>query len=103
MRRSIVCHDKAAVRFLLKVAALGVLALVLLGAWVWSGLPAHGAVADLARENPGPTALMKQREREAQKAGRTPRRSQSWAPISRISRHLIHAVLAAEDQKFYLE
>jgi len=88
-------------RGLLKIAIVGVAALALLALWVWAGLPSHRQVAALAHENPGPTALMKQREREAQKKGRPARQSQAWVPVSRISRHLIHAVLAAEDQKFF--
>jgi monofunctional glycosyltransferase len=88
-------------RVLLKIALAGVAALALLALWVWAGLPSRGEVAALAHDNPGPTALMRQRQREAEKAGRPARRSQAWAPISRMSRHLIHAVLAAEDQKFF--
>src|SRR5688572_30621375 len=44
---------------------------------------------------------MRQREKEARAAGRTPRRQQTWIPIGRMSRHLVHAVLASEDQKFF--
>ena len=55
----------------------------------------------LARGNPGPTALMRQRAAEAAKRGRPARLSQAWVPASRISRHLVHAVLASEDQKFF--
>jgi monofunctional biosynthetic peptidoglycan transglycosylase len=89
------------VRLLLKVAIAGVAALALLVLWIWAGLPGRGEVAALARENPGPTALMRQRARESGKAGRPARRAQTWVPVSRISRHLVHAVLAAEDQKFF--
>jgi monofunctional biosynthetic peptidoglycan transglycosylase len=88
-------------RGLLKFVLIGVLALALLALWVILGLPSRAEVARLSEQNPGPTALMRQREHEAQKAGRKPRRAQAWEPISRISRHLIHAVLAAEDQKFF--
>jgi monofunctional glycosyltransferase len=88
-------------RLLLKLAIGGVAALALVALWVWAGLPSHGEVAALAHDNPGSTALMRQREREAQKSGRKARRAQSWVPVSRISRHLVHAVLAAEDQKFF--
>jgi monofunctional biosynthetic peptidoglycan transglycosylase len=44
---------------------------------------------------------MRQREREAAAARRTPRRHQAWVPLSRVSRPLIHAVLVAEDPKFF--
>ena len=76
------------------------LALLLLF-WGWWGLPARGEVRALVRANPGPTALMRQREQEAAARGGKARRAQQWVPASRISRHLVHAVLAAEDQKFF--
>ena len=44
---------------------------------------------------------MRQREDEARRAKRMPRTVQVWVPLSRVSRHLVHAVLAAEDQKFF--
>jgi monofunctional biosynthetic peptidoglycan transglycosylase len=82
--------------------ALGALALIVAGgAYVWWGVPSRARVAALARENPGLTAVMRQREEEARRAGRPPRSVRAWVPIGRISRHLVHAVLAAEDQKFF--
>jgi monofunctional biosynthetic peptidoglycan transglycosylase len=69
--------------------------------WVWSGLPSRATVAALARQNPGATRLMLQREQEAQARGRRARVVQAWVPLSAVSRHLIHAVLAAEDQRFF--
>src|SRR6266851_3148871 len=65
------------------------------------GLPGRGDVHALAGSNPGPTGVMRQREAEARAAGRSSRRIQSWVPISRMSRHLVHAVLSSEDQKFF--
>jgi monofunctional biosynthetic peptidoglycan transglycosylase len=73
----------------------------LLGAWVWAGLPARSEVRALDARNPGRTRLMLQREEEARGKGRSGRGRQSWVPLSAVSRHLIHAVLAAEDQKFF--
>ena len=67
---------------------------------VW-GLPSHSQVAELASKNPGKTSVMRQREEEAIQAKRQPRHVQRWVPLSRISRHLVHAVVAAEDQKFF--
>jgi monofunctional biosynthetic peptidoglycan transglycosylase len=85
-----------------KKLALGalLLALAVLG-YAWWGLPARGDVRALARQNPGRTSVMRQREAEARKAGRPARAVQSWVPMARISRHLVHAVLASEDQKFF--
>jgi monofunctional biosynthetic peptidoglycan transglycosylase len=79
----------------------GILALVALGAWVVLGLPARRDVRALARGNPGRTSVMRQRADEARHAGRKPRHLQRWVPLSRVSRHLIHAVVAAEDPKFF--
>jgi monofunctional biosynthetic peptidoglycan transglycosylase len=81
---------------------LGALAAFLLyAAWVVAGLPSRADVRALARTNPAVTSLMRQRESEARKAHRPLRRVQAWVPISSVSRHLIHAVIASEDQKFF--
>jgi monofunctional biosynthetic peptidoglycan transglycosylase len=85
-------------RRLMLVAVVGGLALA---AYVWLGLPARGDVRALAGTNPGTTGVMRQRDEEARAAGRSPRRQQIWVPISRVSRHLVHAVLSSEDQKFF--
>jgi monofunctional biosynthetic peptidoglycan transglycosylase len=88
-------------RLLRRLAAAALLALVGLGAWVWAGLPARSEVRALARQNPGKTRLMLQREEEARAKGRRTRSTQAWVPLASVSRHLIHAVLASEDQKFF--
>ena len=85
-------------RRLILVAVVGAFALA---AYVWLGLPARGDVRALAGTNPGTTGVMRQRDEEARAAGRSPRRQQIWVPISRVSRHLVHAVLSSEDQKFF--
>jgi len=70
--------------------------------YVAAGLPSPAQVRALARANPGATALMRQRDDEARRAGRAPRRrAQSWLPLARMSRHLIRAVVASEDQRFF--
>jgi hypothetical protein len=86
----------------LRRVALAIVAVpALAAAWVVVGLPARGDVRALAKGNPGKTSVMRQREKEAKGAGRTPRTQQAWVPLSRISKHLIHAVIASEDQKFF--
>jgi monofunctional biosynthetic peptidoglycan transglycosylase len=82
--------------FLVLLAALALF--VVYAAW---GLPWRSEVRALARANPGVTSVMRQREREARARGRTARREQTWVPLSRISRHLVHAIVASEDQKFF--
>jgi len=69
--------------------------------WIWAGLPPRSEVRALAHENPARTRLMLQRQEEARARGRRLRIEQTWAPLSGVSRHLIHAVLASEDQKFF--
>jgi monofunctional biosynthetic peptidoglycan transglycosylase len=86
-----------ALRILLALTAT-VLAFAL---YVAAGLPSHGDVRRLALRNPDRTSVMRQREQEAKSAGKTLRIQQSWVPLSRVSRNLIHAVLASEDQKFF--
>jgi monofunctional biosynthetic peptidoglycan transglycosylase len=88
-------------RRLLWIALACVGLFLLLAAWVAIGLPPRSAVAELARKNPGKTRLMLQREAEAVAKGRKPRTVVIWVPLSHVSRHLIHAVLSAEDQNFF--
>jgi monofunctional biosynthetic peptidoglycan transglycosylase len=83
------------------IALAGLLGLLLYGGYVAAGLPSRSEIRALATKNPPRTALMRQREEEARKRGRKPRHSQSWVPLSRVSRLLIQAVLASEDQKFF--
>jgi monofunctional biosynthetic peptidoglycan transglycosylase len=74
---------------------------LLYAAYVIAGLPSRAAVRSLAKRNPDVTGVMRQREAEARAAGRKPRRSQAWVPLGSVSRHLIHAVVAAEDPNFF--
>jgi monofunctional glycosyltransferase len=82
--------------FLILVAALAAFAF-----YVVMGLPSRAEVRRLATRNPDQTSVMRQREEEAADAGRPSHSQQSWTPLSRMSKHLIHAVLASEDQKFF--
>jgi len=84
-----------------RVVFFVVLAGLLYAGWVVAGLPSRAEVRALARTNPGVTSLMRQREEEARRAHRPYRHVQAWAPITSISRYLIQAVIAAEDQKFF--
>jgi len=84
-----------------RAVLLVVLAGLLYAGWVVAGLPSRAEVRALARTNPSVTSLMRQREEEARRAHRPYRRVQAWVPIWSVSRHLIHAVIAAEDQKFF--
>ncbi len=58
-------------------------------------------VASLATRDPWPSALSRQRGREAERAGRAWKPSRRWVPYERISPHLRRAVLIAEDDAFY--
>jgi monofunctional biosynthetic peptidoglycan transglycosylase len=92
----------AVVRKRLGIAAVALLLIAAaLLAWVWAGLPARSEVRALESRNPGKTRLMLQREEEWRARKRPGRGRQSWVPLSAVSRHLIHAVLASEDQKFF--
>ncbi len=55
----------------------------------------------LVRTNPVSTALMEARETQAKKQDRAIGRHWAWVPLSRISPHLRHAVVAAEDASFF--
>ena len=49
---------------------------------------------------PGPTALMEQRQSEAREAGADLEIRQEWVPLEEISPSLVRAVLVAEDYRF---
>jgi monofunctional glycosyltransferase len=57
-------------------------------------------VAAVARENPETTAVIERYRRRAARSGR-PAPEQRWVRYSRISRHLGHAVVVAEDIEFF--
>jgi monofunctional biosynthetic peptidoglycan transglycosylase len=85
------------VKVLRVLAALAAAGFAVL-AYVYLTLP---DVRLLATSNPGTTAWMDMRTREAAAAGRPLRRVQRWVPYARISPHLKRAVLAAEDDAFF--
>ena len=58
-------------------------------------------VRPLRKENPQTTAFMELRAREADKAGKTPRKSQQWVAYERMSPSLKRAVIVAEDAAFF--
>ena len=66
------------------------------------GLPPRSEVRALATTNPGADAAhgRSARRRRGRRAAR-PGRSQRCVPLSRVSRHLIHAVVSSEDQNFF--
>jgi monofunctional biosynthetic peptidoglycan transglycosylase len=80
---------------------IGLAVLVLVIIYTWVGLPSRGEVRALARTDPVRTSVMRQREEEAREAHRKLPHVQAWVPITRVSRHLIHAVVAAEDPNFF--
>ena len=59
------------------------------------------SVANLKDENPAGTALMQQRLREAERDGKKYKVVHSWIPLSRIPRHVVNAVIVAEDGTFW--
>lgn len=58
-------------------------------------------VRGLRTSNPSTTAFIELRAREAESAGRQPRRVQIWVAYERISPHLKRAVLVTEDAAFF--
>jgi monofunctional biosynthetic peptidoglycan transglycosylase len=59
------------------------------------------SIARLAKENPGRTALMEQRSDEAEDEGKSLAITQRWTPLGRIPRHVVNAVVVAEDGTFF--
>jgi monofunctional biosynthetic peptidoglycan transglycosylase len=74
----------------------GLLVTVLL--WEWLTFP---DVAALAAENPPTTAFIDARLAAAADSGKPPKREQNWVPLEKISPHLVRAVLAGEDARFF--
>ena len=79
---------------------LGVIAAVLfaVAAYIYLTTP---DVRYLRTDPPKSTAFMDLRAREARSKGEKPKRIQQWVPYSRISPHLVRAVLVTEDSKFW--
>ena len=88
-------------RWLRRLVLAVVVAVLVAAGWIVAGLPPRADVRSLEKKKPGKTALMRQREREARQDDRKARASQQWVPLSQVSSHLLHAVLASEDQRFF--
>jgi monofunctional glycosyltransferase len=58
-------------------------------------------VRRLKSENPAETALMHQRLREEEKAGRSLKIKQQWISLSEVPKEVVDAVIAAEDGTFF--
>ncbi|MBN2370303.1 MAG: monofunctional biosynthetic peptidoglycan transglycosylase [Vicinamibacteria bacterium] len=81
--------------------AISTVALLAYGIHVFVGMPRRADVRRLSLRNPSETSVMRQRADEARRSGRQPRCVKRWAPLSRVSRHLIRAVIVAEDPNFF--
>ncbi len=64
----------------------------------WVTLP---SAEPLRHTNPGTTALMEARQREARRKGRAARRNQHWVSLTQISPWLREAVVNSEDARFF--
>jgi monofunctional glycosyltransferase len=74
-----------------------VVLLVLAGSYLYH----YPDVKPLLRENPKTTALIELRKYQANSSKMQYPTEMTWVPIDSISPHLIHAVLLAEDDRFY--
>jgi len=83
---------------ILAVAIVALLALWVLGLVTQANIPNVNALASAV---PGRTALMREREQEAQREGKRFFIDQRWVPYDGISPMLRRAVLIAEDDAFY--
>jgi monofunctional biosynthetic peptidoglycan transglycosylase len=85
-------------RFIQRALALVLAAGFASAAYVYLTLP---DVRPLRAQNPGTTAFMELRAREALARGQKPRWQQRWVGYDRISPNLRRAVLVAEDSAFW--
>jgi len=79
-------------------------ALILLCLFVfleYLSLPSKAELRKIRKVNPRVTALMKQRQEEAEKRKKKFYLSQQWVPLSLINDNLKRAVIVAEDGTFY--
>ena len=81
-----------------KVATIVVGAMVLSVVAFWVSLP---DVRPLATENPKTTRMIELRQKQAAERGKRFRLRWEWRPLARISPYLQHAVVFAEDDKFW--
>ncbi|BDG07489.1 monofunctional biosynthetic peptidoglycan transglycosylase [Anaeromyxobacter paludicola] len=86
---------RLSIRALVLLALAGLAALA---AGLWLTLPDP---RPLAAKPPRTTAVIEQRRREAEAAGRPFRPRLAWVPLERISPRLVAAVLASEDARFF--
>lgn len=84
-------------RFLLRVAFAVTFALIAAALYLFF----FPNISRLIKENPRKTAFMAYREREWKDKGKSCKIRQRWVPLSRISPHLVRAVIIAEDDKFW--
>ncbi len=80
---------------------LALLAIMVLLA-LWIAAPALLVQpAKLEKERPKTTALMKIRQKQADRKGKKYRIDQRWVPLAQISPHLLEAVRVSEDANFW--
>src|SRR5262249_32197478 len=87
-------------RLLLRVALLALAALALLVGIAFVRV-APIDVRGLARRDPGRSAVMLEREREARSQHRPYWESRHWVPLERVAATLPGGVLVAEDDNFF--
>lgn len=75
----------------------------LLAAWVLIELALlpFGEISRLRTERPGETAFMRLHREQARELGKGFAPRLQWVPMSRISRHLVNAVVVSEDGTFW--
>lgn len=59
------------------------------------------SIPRLRSEIPPETAMMRQRIEEASDEGKTLKITQRWIPLSRLPKHVVNAIVAAEDGTFF--
>ncbi|MHB9028606.1 MAG: monofunctional biosynthetic peptidoglycan transglycosylase, partial [Candidatus Latescibacterota bacterium] len=78
-----------------------VLTIILLPVFFFGFSMLYPHVGALKEKNPEKTAFMRYREREWKREGIDRKIIHTWAPISRISSHVVKAVIISEDDKFW--
>jgi len=92
---------RSALRWVRSHLVLSILGVILLWVLVEAATIPWLEVAELRSENPGETALMRQRREEAEAEGKPLTIVREWVPLGKLPRHFLDAVIVAEDGTFY--
>jgi monofunctional biosynthetic peptidoglycan transglycosylase len=85
-------------KLFLRASLWGLAAVLVAAALFWVTLPPVGR---LRTENPPTTAFMERRKEELRRTSKSDALDRIWVPLEKMSPHLLRAVVAGEDSRFW--